>query len=358
VPLDGNDTSILFIKPSSLGDIIHALPTFAAIRRRFPRARIAWLVKQEWAGIVERVEGVDEVVAVEPGFFGWLSRVPALRARRFDLAVDLQGLFRSGAMAWLSGARTRVGLAGAREGSAWFYTRTVSVPAADLHAVDRYLLIAKSLGAAVDRAPEFRFRDLDQDRPAVARLLAGHGIQAGDVWIALNLSARWATKRWPLQSFARVAEGLAQEGLGRVVLIGGPDDGAEAEKMTQLMSRGSAAPVDLTGQTSVGLLPALLQSASLLVTNDSGPMHVAAAVGTPVVALFGPTNPMKTGPYGGQHLVLTSGVPCRPCYSRRCGNQVQLECLTSIAPAQALEAARKQLSVRVIHQAGVNRPPA
>ncbi|MFM8552671.1 MAG: glycosyltransferase family 9 protein, partial [Nitrospiraceae bacterium] len=118
---------------------------------------------------------------------------------------------------------------------------------------------------------------------------------------------------------------------------------ADAGAVMQLMRR---APVDLTGQTQLGHLPALLQAASLLITNDSGPMHVAAAVGTPVVALFGPTNPVRTGPYGAGHRVLASRVPCSPCYSRQCRHPVPLECLTNVSPAQVLEAVREQLAVR------------
>ena len=334
---------ILFIKPSSLGDLVQAMPTLAALRGCFPGASFTWLVKRQWAGIVERVEGVDEVWAVEPGLAGWLSQVPRLRARGFDLAVDLQGLLRSGGMAWLSGCATRIGFANAREGSPWFYTHRVPVPTMEMHAVDRYLLVARALGAHVPGEPEFRFRPLSDDRSLVADLLSRQGVSAETSWIAMSVSARWATKRWPRESFAAVADRLQQEGVGPVVLIGGPDEQADTEAVRRLMR---TAPADLTGQTKVGLLPALLQAASLLITNDSGPMHVAAAVGTPVLALFGPTSPVRTGPYGRPHLALTSGVACSPCFSRQCRNQVQLECLTGISPARVLEAARAQLALK------------
>ncbi len=337
---------ILFIKPSSLGDVVHAMPTAAALRRLFPQAFIMWLVKRQWAGIVERVEGVDEVCAVEPGLAGWLSQVPRLRAQGFDLAVDLQGLFRSGGMAWLSGCATRIGFANAREGSPWFYTHRVPVPTTEMHAVDRNLLVAQALGAPPRGEPEFRFRPLSDDRSLVADLLSRQGVPAGAPWIAMNVSARWATKRWPRGCFAEVADRLQQEGMGRVVLIGGPDERADTEAVKHLMR---TAPADLTGQTEPGLLPALLQAASLLITNDSGPMHVAAAVGTPVVALFGPTSPVRTGPYGTRHRVLTSGVPCSPCFDRQCRNRVRLECLTSLSPAMVLDAVRERLAVRLAH---------
>ncbi len=337
---------ILMIKPSSLGDIVHALPTLAALRRHWPQAHISWLVKRQWAGIVERAEGVDRVWPVDGGLTGWLSQVSALRAVAFDLVVDLQGLFRSAAMAWLTGCSTRVGFANGREGSPLLYTTRVPVPTPEMHAVDRYLLVAAAVGATVRSVPPVRFRIRAEDREAVNRLLQAHGLVPGDGWIAMNVSARWPTKRWPLEHFAAVGDELQREGAGRVILIGGPDERADAESLKALMR---TAPVDLTGQTDPGLLPALLESAALLVTNDSGPMHVAAAVGTPVVSMFGPTSPIRTGPYGTGHAVLMHGVPCSPCFSRVCRNRVHLECLTSIAPHQVLAAVRERLPVRPAH---------
>ena len=334
---------ILFIKPSSLGDIVHALPTLAVLRQSFPQARIAWLVKRQWADLLERAEGLDRVWPVGPAMAGWLSEIPALRAERFDLAVDLQGLFRSALMARLAGCPARVGFANGREGSPFFYTQRVAVPTPEMHAVDRYLLVADALGAARPAAPQFRFRISQADREQVADALGRTGVKTGSTWVAMNVSARWPTKRWPMESFAAVADRLHREG-GRVVLIGGPDDRADAQAVKSLAQ--SSSIIDLTGMTPLGLLPALLQSASAFVTNDSGPMHVAAAVGTPVVALFGPTSPVRTGPYGKHHRVLTHRVQCSPCLSRRCVNAVERECLTGIEPALVVEAVRNLLAVR------------
>lgn len=335
---------ILIIKPSSLGDIVHALPTLAALRQSFPQAHIAWLVKRQWAGLLERAEGLDRVWPVGPGIAGWLSEIPRLRAERFDLAVDLQGLLRSALMARLAGCPMRIGFANGREGSPFFYTQRVAVPTAEMHAVDRYLLVADALGAARPATPQFRFNISQADRGQVADALGRAGVKAGASWIAMNVSARWPTKRWPAESFAAVADRLHEEGAGPVVLFGGSDDRADAQAVKSLAR--SASIKDLTGMTQLGLLPALLQSASALLTNDSGPMHVAAAVGTPVVALFGPTSPVRTGPYGKNHQVLTHRLPCSPCFSRHCTNAVERECLTGIEPARVVEAVRNLLAVR------------
>jgi lipopolysaccharide heptosyltransferase II len=336
---------ILFIKPSSLGDIVHAMPTCAAICRAYPKARLTWLVKRQWAGLVERIDGVDRVWPVESTLTGWLSQVSLLRAEHFDLVVDLQGLFRSAAIGWLSGSPLLVGFANGREGSPWFYSRRVPVPQVEMHAVDRYLLVAKAVGAVEVGTPEFRFCIPQSDYDEVDHLLSRSGVTPGTSWVAMNVSARWPTKRWPAVSFAEVADLLRQEGSGAVVMIGGPDERADVATVSGMMKTPA---VDLAGATTVGLLPALLSKASLLITNDSGPMHIAAAVGTPVVALFGPTSAARTGPYGVGHHVLTGNVPCRPCFSRTCHNTLPLECLRTVLPEQVLAAVRRQRSLRMV----------
>lgn len=334
---------ILIIKPSSLGDVVHALPALQALRHRWPAAEIHWLVKHEWAGLLERAEGLDHIWRIERGWRGWPAAVSQLRAARFDLVLDLQGLLRSGVTARLTGCRRRIGFADAREGSPLFYTERVQVPTADMHAVDRYLVLSARAGAPVPDKLEFRLCPTSDDRDQVSAMLRRHGLAPGTPWIAMNPAARWLTKRWPSESFAQVADEIHTMGLARVVLIGSEIDRPAADAVKNAMR---TAPLDLTGATGLQLLPALLASSALLVTNDSGPMHVAAAMGTPVVALFGPTSAVRTGPYGAGHTVLSSAVACRPCFSRRCRNAVQLECLTAITPDRVLNAIVELLKVQ------------
>ena len=338
---------ILIIKPSSLGDIVNALPALVALRRRFRRAHIAWLVKEEWSELLARAEGLDEVVAVKSTLGGWLAVVPRLRAARFDLVVDLQGLFRSGALGRLTGCRTRIGFANAREGAPRFYTHRVVVPPLrDIHAVQRNLRAAAAVGADTSGGAEFLLRMTQEDRDAIGALLRKAGLPSPAGWIAFNVSARWPTKRYPAELFATVADLIQKNGLGPVGFIGGPGDRAAVEAVVTCMTTGA---VNLTGLTSLGLLPALLESAGLCVTNDSGPMHVAAAVGTRVVALFGPTSAVATGPYGVDHCVLARGIPCSPCFSRRCRNRIDRECLRSLSPEEVFEVVQHQLARRVAH---------
>ena len=329
---------ILLIKPSSLGDIVHAMPVVAALKARWPTARLTWLVKRQWAELAERIEGVDRVWPLDGSIAGWLRSVPALRSERWDLVVDLQGLLRSALIGWLSGGPVRVGFANGREGSPMFYTQRVTVPTADMHAVDRYVLVAAAIGAPVASRPEFRFIIRERDLVAARTVFSEHGLSLEQPWLALNVSARWPTKRWPLSSFAAVAEELTKAGYGPIVAMGSAEDRAAVHSLQAMTS---CTIVDLAGAVPLGCLPACLSRATALVTNDSGPMHVAAAVGTPVVALFGPTSAARTGPYGDIHEVLTHDVSCRPCFSRRCRHSPEMECLEAISPQLVVDAVRR-----------------
>ncbi len=337
------DGRILLIKPSSLGDIVHVLPVVSAIKAQWPGVHLTWVVKRQWAELVRRVAGVDCVWPVDEGAMSWLKQGWALRREHFDLAIDLQGLFRSGLVTWLSGVPLRIGFANGREGSPWFYTVQVPVPAVEMHAVDRYLLIAEAMGAYAQGARQFRFNILDADRHIVQDILSEKGISVDQPWLAMNISARWMTKRWPLSSFAGVLDRLHGEGHGPVVVIGSAEDRHDVEALRTVTTTPF---IDLTGAIPLGCLPALLLKAAALITNDSGPMHIAAALGTPVVALFGPTSEVRTGPYGTGHRVLTSAVSCRPCFSRVCRHTPELECLRSLSPDDVVDAVRRLVTAQ------------
>jgi len=328
--------NILLIKPSSLGDIVHALPAAAALRRRFPAASLTWLVKREWADVLEDNPSIDRALPVDLSLAGWPEAVRAVRTGQFDLVVDLQGLFRSALLGWLSRAAVRIGFANGREGSHWFYTQRVVVPDPPIHAVERYLLIPRALGAAPQAgALEFPLAVDPAAERELSQLLNSAGILPGTALVAVNAGARWPTKQWSPASFAQVADQLQKEGI-RVAVIG---DAAEHHPGKAVVRHMVTSPIDLIGKTDIKGLIALLRRVRLVITNDSGPMHVAAALGTPVVALFGPTDPGRTGPYGAGHMVFHSGISCSPCLSRRCANPKALECLTSISPEEVFRQA-------------------
>lgn len=328
---------ILLIKPSSLGDIVHAFPVVSAIKAQWPGSHITWVVKRQWADLVERAEGIDRVWPIDMTVRGWIREGKALRAQRFDLAIDLQGLFRSGVLARFSGAPIRIGFANGREGSPWFYTQRIPVLNPEIHAVDRYLSVATMLGAALPDKPRFGFRLLEEDMAVARKLCQSRGFSVDRPWVAMNIGARWPTKRWPLTSFAAVVDELYDAHPDPVVMIGGSEERVYTNKLRALTDRPF---IDLSGEIPLRCLPTLLSKATALITNDSGPMHIAAGLGIPVVAMFGPTSAVRTGPYGEGHQILTGGVSCSPCFSRVCRHDPELECLHLIKPTQVVDVIR------------------
>lgn len=339
-----NGARILLIKPSSLGDIVHAFPVVSAIKAQWPGSHLTWVVKRQWADLVERAEGIDRVWPVDMTVSSWIREGRALRAQRFDVAIDLQGLFRSGILAWLSGAPVRIGFANGREGSPWFYTRRVPVLSLDVHAVDRYLSVTAALGAPPPDEPRFGFKLLEEDMAAVREIGERRGFSVDKPWIAMNIGARWPTKRWPLESFAAVVDQLYEARRDPLVMIGGSEERAFTKKLKVL----TKSPfIDLCGDIPLGCLPALLSTSTAMITNDSGPMHVAAALGIPVIAMFGPTSAARTGPYGTGHHVLSGQVSCSPCFSRVCRHNLEMECLHLVTPAQVVKVAQLMLTAHV-----------
>jgi lipopolysaccharide heptosyltransferase I len=334
---------ILIIKPSSLGDVVHALPVLAALRSQFPQAHISWMVASSFAPLLIDHPLLDEVLLFDRKHYGRLHRsgrsagdfvgfVRGLATRRFDLVIDLQGLFRSGLFARLTGARYRVGFADVRELAGLFYTHRIRVPATIRHAVDRNVHLARTIGLPIDR-PAFPLAvSLREIQAANARLAdaAGHFVPR---FIAVVIAARWPTKQWAPERFAALLDRLHAENAPPCVLLGAPD---EREVAARVSAATDAPLINLVGQTSLRELTALLDRSERVITNDSGPMHLAAALGKPIVALFGPTDPQRCGPYGAPARVVRSAIPCLGCYRRTCWHHTCLRELSVDRVATAM----------------------
>lgn len=334
----------MIIKPSSLGDVLHALPAFHALRDLYPGAKIAWLVNREWAEVLDGQPGLNAVVPFDRRRWGRPSRFPEvvgfvrqLRAQAYDLVVDLQGLFRSGALAALTGAPLRVGFADGREGSPLFYTLRVAVPRGVIHAVEKNLLLPRALGWHGEARP-VRLQPDAQDRAVARGLVAA----APRPRIALHPVTTRVTKQWPIDQFAALASMLSTRLRAAVYVTG-----SEADREALAPWAGAFdGTVVLAGRTSLRQLAALFEAVDCVVTNDSGPMHLAAAVGTPVVAVFGSTEPARTGPYGNGHRIIRRPLWCSPCsdFARRCWNLwTPLACLRTIGADEVFTAVAEQL---------------
>ena len=343
---------ILILKPSSLGDIVHALPTLASLRQRFPQAYISWLVKEEWSELLDGNPDLDEVFPVTFSLKAWPSIVRRVREKRFDVVIDLQGLLRTGILARLSGASQRVGFAGAREGSAWFYTQRVALPIkvvdrpwrlVDMHAVDRNLEVARFFGADISR-PMFCIPDVEDDRRVIEEYLDKAGVQGNDQLIVMAPASREEIKNWPIERFADVAEKLCQESNRKIVLLGSP---SQAKMMKAFSFLPPENCLNLVGKLRLRQIGSLLRRAHVLIANDSAPVHLAMAIGVPVLGLYGPTHIEATGPYGtGSHRVLHTEMPCRPCGKKVCHHVHEKECLLEISVEEVVQAARQLLSNR------------
>lgn len=377
-------SNILLIKMSSLGDIVHTLPFVAVLRKRFPQARITWLVHPQFAAFVPEAPLVDEILYFDKAKFrkmGWKARWSyfkemrsQLRARKFDLVIDLQGLFKSAVLAAASGCANRIGYCEMREGSG-MVSRAITGPHAHAHVIERYLDVARYLGAQVETI-EFPLPDLTEEWHSVRKKLwqklrearekgqespgqnrrvaveegrlpvtadsSPEALAAGNTsetavpaYVVFVPGARFPTKLWPAENYAVLAGKMLAEGK-QVVIAGSPEDADLGRKIKEL----NPAVTDLTGQTSLLELAALLQHCSLSVSGDTGPLFIATALKKPLIALYGPTPPYRSGPYGNKDAVIViAPVPCAGCLKKHCDDWI---CMKAITPEMVYEEYKKK----------------
>lgn len=348
MPIDLDGKRLLLIKPSSLGDIVHAVPTAWALKERWPNLHLTWLVNRGFEALIKPITAIDETLPFDrsrfKGLFGPIAKrgefrsfTRSLKDGRFDAVLDLQGLFRSGLFARLTGAAIRVGDREAREGAWWFYNRRVETPSQPVHARERYAALAAELGADKPTREDLCVQPAETE--AAQKLLAEAGFSGGPL-VTVCPGARWETKVYPARHFAELLDTLAERaGVTRPVLVGGDDLADSCDKIVAACK--VAAPVNLAGKTSLRELAALLSGARLMITCDSGPMHIAAAQGTPTLAIFGPTDARRTGPYGQLENVVKGQCDLMPCLKRRCPGR-GLQCMRDLS---AMTVAEKALAL-------------
>ena len=329
---------ILIIKLSAIGDVVQALPALEAIKRTFPRSEIDWAIEEAASGILAGHPLIDRLLVSRRkewsrmlrrpstfinGLKGIIGFIGDLRSRRYDIAIDLQGLLKSGVVIGFARARRKIGFAGTRELSYLFLNERIPAYDIEKHALERYLDVARYLGA-VDPLPVCTLpieKELAVMRERMHRLLA-----KGRKVVVLNPVARWKTKLWQEEKFALLADRLVLERNAVVVFTGSPTDREVTGRVRAMMRQHAN---DWTGETTLKELAALATLADLFITTDTGPMHLAAAAGCRVVALFGPTAPWRTGPYGNDHVVVRTGIDCSPCFRRDC--DIGVRCMQEIS---------------------------
>lgn len=371
--------NILLIKLSALGDVVHTFPLLNKLRTRYPKARIDWLVASDIAELLKQNPAINNVIEFPRDDWSTPWRwtpyaraarlIATLRAAQYDLVLDLQGQLRSAVFAFTSGAPVRIGFdkpraeiwktlsrqlpdeakkhawQGAREGSWLAYTHHITLPTLDLHPVERYLGIAPLLGLDA-AAPDFSFPIPQEAIKRIDALLDYYDIGKAKLLTVMAPGTNWDTKQWRSDGFAEVARHFLKKDFA-VVLIGSDGERALCQEIAKL----APGAVDLAGETTLSELAALVRRATICVSNDSGPMHLAVAVDRPAVSVFGPTDPVWAGPYRHAGAVLRVELPCSPCYLRelsRCTHgHACMEKVTAAAVIERVEAIVAKLPSRV-----------
>jgi lipopolysaccharide heptosyltransferase II len=344
---------VLIIKLSSIGDVVHTLPALHALRSGLEaevegkgwsggRVEIDWLVEEAASTILRGNPMIDNLYVVRNR--GWImgsnesiKTARVLAARNYDVVLDFQGLIKSGVWVLLSKGKRRIGFSNSREMSHIFLNEKLPPYDPDMHAVERYLELAEHAGGRVgEEGVVFPIETGADVTGRVSALLRKKGIVPGrDAFFALAPHARWSTKLWSDRRFAEFARAAIERYGLKAALVGGPGDRDRLEAMRKKIGERA---VNTAGEIDLLELASLFRLSAFAVTVDSGPMHIAAAVGTKTIALFGPTAPKRTGPYGKEHIVISKNLPCSPCFLRKCPD---IKCMNEIGVNDLLGAAER-----------------
>jgi len=344
---------ILIVKLSAIGDVIHTLPSLNAIRKHYPDAHITWLIEEAASSLVVGHETLNRVIISKRK--QWIKKIlgPAclknikeayqfikeLRDTEYDLIIDFQGLLKSAILIALARGKRKTGFDKGMEHmehSYIFLNERIPPVSMENHALLRNLMLINALGIK-SKEIEYKIPVSDNTRKFIDSILERHGIKGPGILVAMNPVAKWKTKLWDNQKFALLADRLIEKYNASVIFTGSQSDKSTIDNIMSCMSQRA---VNLAGETTLKTLAALYEKTKFLISTDTGPMHMAAAVGTPVIALFGPTAPWRTGPFGSEHKILRSGLNCSPCFKRQCST---IDCMKQINVEQVMDAANSIL---------------
>ena len=326
---------VLIIRLGSLGDVIHGIPAAAALRRHFPPARLDWLVDPRYVTLLDLVEGIDRRIPFDPRERSRWSALSELRAAQYDVVIDFQGLLKSAVIGRLAGASRRIGFARAhlREPLASVFYTTAVDPRTEQHVIDKTLSLLGPLGV-VDRTVRF---PITVPRSDVAAAVASR--LGPDGYAVINPGAAWPNKRWPADRFGALAAIIRREYGLRSVVLWGPGE----ESLGAAAAAASDGAAEQAPATTITDIVAIAHGARLMVSGDTGPLHIGGAMGTPLVALFGPTYPERNGPWNPKDVVLSRVTTCSCLYERRCRRSSP--CIDDIAVEEVAAAVRRRLSI-------------
>jgi heptosyltransferase I len=343
-PKAANIKKILIIKPSSLGDVIHTFPVIAMLKNSIPDVEIDWIVNKNIEQILDYLNDYlkDKILFNRSGFKGinyikeCKSLVSDIRKKKYDCVIDLQGLLRSSIMTFLSRAKCKVGFSNPKEKISKFaYNVKIDIPENITHAIEKNIYLVSKFLDIDPLVPHFKIPKIEIYKNVIQRIHSESNLDfSKDKYLIVAPGARWNSKRWPTAFFAETLDSIAKSSDIKTVIIGTKDETHLAEEIISKCKK--AKPISLANKTNMIELVELLRNAELILTNDSGPMHIAAALGTMVIALFGPTDPVLTGPFWPNSKVFQNSTGCIKCFKRECFKESQ-KCQEKITPLQIAE---------------------
>lgn len=334
----GRFQRILIVKLGSIGDVVHALPTLNALRRKFPQTHISWVVEPKSKDLLVGHPALDELIVFErtrsatrtiAAFVRLLKR---LRRAKYDGVLELQGNLKSGLLAWLTGSPVRLGFEAGSSRVEWVSTIFTNVKVSEgdaSHVIDKNLNFAGRLGAG-DKEVSFRIAVGEEERRYISSFLKRQGIEEKKL-IILHPGVARVTKRWPPERYGELADKIKDRFKDVVVVLtGGPGE----RPLVETIARLSKSNPIVFCPTTLGQLLALLAKCRTMVASDTGPLHMAAALGKKVVGLYGPVDSGRNGPYGEGNFVVKKDLPCLPCWRKKCSS---LACMKGIEVSEVIE---------------------
>jgi len=339
--------NILIVKLSAIGDVIHTLPALNAIRKQYPKAHITWLVEEDASSLIEDHNALDRVLISKRKKWAKMilsaswrhtlreahTFIKKLRDTKYDLIFDFHGLLKSGILIWLARGERKIGYdrgMAHQEYSYLFLNERIPPADMDNHALMINMMMLKAVGIETDEII-YDVPISTNDYRTVELLLRQNQINLSKPVVAINPVAKWETKLWGNRKFSELADRMVEQFSAQIIFTGSRSD---RKIITDIISGMKHNAYDFSGQTTLKALAALYKKVDFLVSTDTGPMHLSAAVDTPVVALFGPTAPWRTGPFGSIHKVIRTDLKCSPCFKRTCDTK---ECMKKISVDQVMD---------------------
>jgi heptosyltransferase-1 len=330
--------NILVVKLSAIGDVIHALPVSYALKETFPDAKVTWVVEPPAYDLLTNNPYIDHIIVFEKKKFksinGFFENFPAFSAElkkiKYDVVLDLQGLGKSAVIAWMSGAPLKLGCSNMRELSNWV-SKPVCGSNQNGHIVERYLDVVRALGCKVEKVV-FPVEITEKEADIATKLMRQAGMNSNNPYVVLAVGANWANKRWPTKFYAALVDALYAKEIIPVVIGGGVID---SRLVAEINEKAEIPAVDLVGKTTLKQLAYMIKNAKAVVGGDTGPMHLAAGLGKPVVMLMGPTDTNRNGPYGQAQNAIEITRTCKHCWKRKC--RFNIDCLEEITVGQVMD---------------------